>query len=143
MDLGATFIDVELEAETAYLERLISRARQSNTGVIISYHNFNETPERSEMTEKIQLCYDRGGDIAKLATQVNSLKDVKNLISMYDLPGKKVVVGMGEEGRITRVLAPYLGAEFTFAAAGEGGETAPGQLTVTQLNEIYKMINAS
>jgi len=46
-------------------------------------------------------------------------------------------------GRITRVMGPYLGAAFTFASLEEGGDTAPGQLTVEQLNEIYKVIDES
>ena len=62
---------------------------------------------------------------------------------MYDLPGKKVVIGMGEMGRITRIMAPYLGAEFTFASPTHGGETAPGQLNYGQLKDLYKVINES
>jgi 3-dehydroquinate dehydratase-1 len=88
-------------------------------------------------------CYEKGGEIAKIATQVNAPYDIRNLLSLYDLPGKKVILGMGPLGRITRLMGPYLGAEFTFASAGEGGGTAPGQLTVKQLNDIYKVINES
>jgi len=54
-----------------------------------------------------------------------------------------VVIGMGEKGRITRVMAPFLGAEFTFASPESGGETAPGQLSVNQLNELFNVINQS
>ena len=50
---------------------------------------------------------------------------------------------MGKLGRISRVMGPYLGAEFTFAAPGEGEETAPGQLSYDQLEAIYKVINKS
>jgi len=143
MDLGATFIDIEIESSDAHVSQLISHARKCQTGVIISYHNFEETPDRTEMTDIITQCYERGGDVAKLATQVNSKKDLRSLVSLYDIPGRKVIVGMGREGRITRIMAPHLGAEFTFAAAGDGSETAPGQLSVNQLKEIYKVINES
>ncbi len=50
---------------------------------------------------------------------------------------------MGDAGRITRVAAPLLGSEFTFASPGEGRETAPGQMSASQLNAIYKILNGS
>ena len=59
------------------------------------------------------------------------------------MPGKKVILGMGSRGRITRLLGPYLGAEFTFASTGRNEETAPGQLSVQELIEIYKVIDES
>jgi len=40
-------------------------------------------------------------------------------------------------------MGPYLGAEFTFAILEKGEETAPGQLTMKQLNDIYKVIDES
>ena len=49
-------------------------------------------------------CYEKGADIAKIATRVNASEDIRNLMSLYDLPGKKVILGMGDLGRITRCL---------------------------------------
>ena len=62
------------------------------------------------------------------------------LFTLYDLPGRKVVLGMGQEGRISRIMTPYLGSEFTFASAAQGEETAPGQFDFQQLTDIYKVI---
>ena len=143
MDLGASFVDIEVESSESLVKELRGHVKSCGTELIISYHNFEQTPGRQELTRMLNRCYERGGAIAKIATRVNSLKDTRNLISLYDLPGRKVVIGMGEKGRITRVMAPFLGAEFTFASPETGGETAPGQLSVSQLNELYKMINQS
>jgi 3-dehydroquinate dehydratase-1 len=143
MDLGATYVDVELESTDGYLESLLEHARARQTKVILSYHNFELTPDRDELEILLKRCYERGGDLAKIAVQVNSPEDVKHLLNLYNLPGKKVILGMGQPGRITRVMGPYLGAEFTFAAPGEGAETAPGQLSYKQLKGIYKVIDAS
>lgn len=143
MDLGATYVDVELESTDSYLQALIEHARSCQTKVILSYHNFELTPEREELETLMKRCYERGGDLAKIAVQVNGPEDVKRLLNLYNHPGKKVVLGMGKLGRITRVAGPYLGAEFTFAAPGEGAETAPGQLSYNQLKGIYKAIDAS
>ena len=143
MDLGAAYVDVELESTDSYLESILEHARACQTKVILSYHNFELTPERDELEILLKRCYKRGGDLAKIAVQVNSPEDVKSLLNLYNLPGKKVVLGMGQLGRITRVMGPYLGAEFTFSAPGEGAETAPGQLSYKQLKGIYKVIDAS
>lgn len=143
MKLGATYVDIEIETSAEDMELLNSAAEQAGTSVIISYHNFKRTVDREDLESVMIACYEKGGEIAKIATRVNAPEDIRNLLSLYYLPGKKVILGMGPKGRITRVMGPYLGAEFTFASTGAGGETAPGQLTVKQLNELYKVIDES
>ena len=143
LDLGASFIDIEIESTEESAVELVAHAQKCGAGIIVSYHNFEQTPDREALGQLMKRCFERGGSIAKIATMVNTLEDTRNLISLYDKPGRKVVLGMGSMGRITRIMAPYLGAEFTFASLGEGGETAPGQLSLSQLNEFYKVINES
>jgi len=143
MELGATYVDVELESTDSYLNSLATYARTLGTTLIISYHNFEHTPEVEELEVLLQSCYERGGDLAKIAVLVSSPEDVRKLLDLYRLPGKKVILGMGKPGRITRVMGPYLGGEFTFASPGSGDETAPGQLSYDQLKAIYKVIDES
>jgi len=143
MDLGATYIDVEIESTEFYLKSLSTHAALRGTKLIVSYHNFVKTPKQGELETLLQSCYKRGGDVAKIAVKVSTMEEVNVLLGLYRIPGKKVILGMGKPGRITRVLAPYLGAEFTFAAPGKGGETAPGQLSYEQLKEMYKVIDKS
>jgi len=143
MDLGAKFIDVEIESTDDYLTTLTSYAHQCGAESIISYHNFEVTPDVKELEQLLQKCYERGGDVAKIAVQVDTLKDVHHLLGVYKLPGRKVVLGMGKPGRITRLMGPYLGAEFTYGAPGAGSETAPGQFSYKQLTDIYKVIDES
>ena len=143
MNLGANMIDVELEAEESYLEELRGHAEAKGTELIVSYHQFDTTPERDVLAERYRQCFNRGGAIAKLATQIRSKEDLLNLLSLYELSGRKVLLGMGPMGRISRIIAPYLGSEFTFASPGGGLETAPGQLDFRQLTEIYQVINQS
>jgi 3-dehydroquinate dehydratase I len=143
MKLGADYVDIEIETPVAEMEELKLAAAQAGSSLILSYHNFERTPDREVMESLMIACYEKGGAIAKIATQVNGPDDIRDLLSLYALPGRKVILGMGALGRITRVMGPYLGAEFTFASTGKGGETAPGQLTVKQLNDIYKVIDES
>ena len=141
MDLGASFVDIEIESPDGTIKSLLDYGHKCHTALIVSYHNYEVTPERNALVDIYNSCGKKGGSVVKIATRVNSLEDTLNLITLYDLPGKKVVIGMGSMGRITRVLAPYLGAEFTFASSGGGEETAPGQFTSKQLKEIFKAID--
>lgn len=143
MALGASWVDMEIDTPAGEMEILMKAAASAGTGIILSYHNFERTPDREELESVMIACYEKGGDIAKIATQVNAPEDIRNLLNLYDLPGRKVILGMGSRGRITRVMAPYLGAEFTFASAGEEVATAPGQLGVEQLSDIFKVIDKS
>ncbi len=46
------------------------------------------------------------------------------------------VLSMGELGRASRVLGPWLGCAWTYGYLS-GGSVAPGQLSVRQLREFY------
>ena len=51
-----------------------------------------------------------------------------------------IAISMGEKGKITRVLGPLLGSYLTFAAIATGKESAPGQMTVKDLRDIFQII---
>ena len=140
IELGASYVDLELESTVDFTKPLMEAAESNGCDVIFSHHDFRATPSARELQLLLESCYKRGGAVGKIATQVLNQADVLNLISLFKLPGRKVVLGMGKKGRITRVAGPYLGGEFTFASPGDGEETAPGQLSLAQLQMIYKTI---
>jgi 3-dehydroquinate dehydratase-1 len=43
---------------------------------------------------------------------------------------------MGDLGRISRIVAPFMGAEFTYASLSEGEATAPGQISYERLSQF-------
>jgi 3-dehydroquinate dehydratase type I len=47
---------------------------------------------------------------------------------------------MGQAGKISRILSPLFGGIFTYASVSKGRESAPGQLTITELREIYALL---
>jgi shikimate 5-dehydrogenase len=48
---------------------------------------------------------------------------------------------MGAPGAISRLLAPHWGSWGTYASAGSGAETAPGQFTAAQLRESFRVLS--
>lgn len=143
IELGADYVDLELESSDEFVSGVISVAQKYDCEIIISHHDYQGTPGIMELRSHFEACYKRGGDIAKIATQIQTQDDVINLLYLYSHPGRKIILGMGDAGRITRVAAPLLGSEFTFASPGEGSETAPGQMSSSQLNAIYNILNRS
>jgi 3-dehydroquinate dehydratase I len=132
---GASYLDIEYEAEDNYRKELIREAAGRGCSLIISWHDFEKTPGQEELETILDRCYTLGADLAKIACMVNERQDLIRLLSMYNLPGKKVVLGMGEKGSFSRVAAALLGAEFTFASPDNGRETAPGQLSLSEMQQ--------
>ena len=137
---GATYVDIEYEAEPAYRQPLIDLAEKCRCKVIISYHNFESTPGMDTLNRIIHRSTEMGADYVKLAVTPHSPADCALIMSLYGQHERLIAFSMGEAGKITRIAAPFLGAEFTFASVDEEHLTAPGQLTALQMEEIYHLL---
>lgn len=137
---GADYVDIEVESDRAFMNEIILTARTNDTDIIISYHNFEGTPLLGELEQIVSACRKAGADVVKIASQVNNAGDLQNLFKLYKPELRMVIIGMGVQGVISRIAAPLLGAEFTFAAAESGQETAPGQITKDKLLSIIRQI---
>ncbi len=136
IEAGARYVDVEYEAEEKHRRSITDYARKHQCKIIISYHNFLKTPPAKELHHIVNECFSMGCDIAKVVTQVNTNADAANLLSLYSINKPLVAFGMGDAGKLTRVVAPLLGAEFTFASMDNGVATAPGQIRYHTMKEI-------
>lgn len=128
IDAGAAYVDVEVEWEGAFREEIIARAHSRGCSVIISFHDYEKTPERSILEAILADCFSNGADIAKIACMARSDRDAARLLGLLDRNERVVTVAMGAKGRIARIVAPLLGSPFTFASLQRGKETAEGQM---------------
>lgn len=140
IESGSNYIDIELEVPDEQREELIAYARKFNCRVIISYHNFENTPGLKELFAIADDCFAKGADIAKIVTTVSTVQENARILALYSINKPVVALGMGEMGKITRIMAPFMGAEFSFAASDEGVGTAPGQITNSQMKHILTQI---
>lgn len=140
---GAAFVDVELEAEPGLQAGLVARARALGRRVIVSFHDHAGTPAGPELGALREACFAAGADIAKLACTPRAAREAARLLGLLDDPRPVVVAGMGPWGRPVRLLAPLLGAPFTYASAGEGLETAPGQLPHARLRRLLEEVEGA
>ncbi len=109
--------------------------------VIVSYHNFSETPTDIESVyEKLSHL---PAAVCKIATQANIFADsiaILHLLDRAKSEGKKLIaLAMGEAGMITRAMALARGGFLTFGSLGRGRESAPGQFTCDELKNIYRV----
>jgi 3-dehydroquinate dehydratase type I len=137
---GAVYLDVEIDSDESFLDEIKKMINHSSTELIVSYHNYEMTPSVEMLETILSECYQKGADVAKIACRVYSSSDVASLFSLYDISGRKVVLGMGKAGKITRIAATFLGAEFTFASSGDGEATAEGQINYEEMKEIIRKI---
>jgi len=137
---GAAYVDIEYEAGSDYRQTLTDLAKSCQCKVIISYHNFESTPDINSLSQIIQNSKNMGADCVKIAVTANSVNDCALVMSLYSLHDNLLAFAMGDAGKITRVAAPFLGAGFTYASINEARQTAPGQLTASQMEVIYRLI---
>lgn len=137
---GARYVDIEIEADDKLLHLIKEHAEEKGVKLIISYHNFDKTPSVKELENIIRESRLKGADIVKIATMAKSYEDSATVMSLYSKNKDIIAFCMGKEGLITRVAAPLLGADFTFAAFDETNVTAPGQLSFDKMEKIYQLM---
>jgi 3-dehydroquinate dehydratase/shikimate dehydrogenase len=110
---------------------------------ICSHHDFAGVPA------KLDQIFDRlaatPARVLKIAVQANEATDclpVFQLLERARMDGREMIaLAMGTAGLATRILGPSRGAFLTYAAPENGSATAPGQLTVAELEKIYRIEN--
>src|SRR5207245_11411380 len=84
-----------------------------------------------------------GADIVKIAVTPRSIRDVGRLLDFAARTAAGsgpplVPIALGPLGILTRIAAGRWGAPFTFASAGRGAETAPGQIPAAETADPYR-----
>ena len=135
---GCQLLDVELPSAAAMKPKDLQRVRHA-AAVVLSFHDFRATRKLEETYKKMTAL---PADFYKIVGTATHLAD--NVTMMRFLEQKsheRSVIGvcMGEQGIISRVLGVRAGSAFTFAAAGAGEETAPGQLDSRTLRDVYRI----
>jgi 3-dehydroquinate dehydratase/shikimate dehydrogenase len=133
---GVDYVDLEEDIAA-------SIPRYGKTKRIISYHNFQETPEDLEALHARLAALN--ADIVKIATLANNPRDNVRMMRMVK-NAKVPTVGlcMGEMGMPSRILNGKFGSPFSFATLNVERTMAPGQLSYEVMKNVYRyeQINA-
>jgi 3-dehydroquinate dehydratase type I len=137
---GSSYVDWEFRQEEDLPEDLASMREQ----VILSYHNFHETPPKNTLESLFKEMAAIRTGVVKVVTLARKMEDnlsLLNLIGQGREQGVKVVAFcLGSLGRISRVACLLVGGAFTYAALERGAEAAPGQFTLPEMHRLLEML---
>jgi len=127
---GADYIDLEHDV-AAWIPRF------GKTKRIVSFHDFNKTPE--DLEEIYQRLTKLDPDVVKICTTANHPCDNLRMLRLVR-ESKVPTVGfcMGEIGTPSRILCGKFGSPWTYATFHEERALAPGQLSYKLMTEIYR-----
>lgn len=143
---AADLIDVEYFSFEAP-GRVIERLQERGALVVLSHHDFNETPKRAVMRTLLSDMAELDADIIKLAVMPVEMQDVSNLLSITawfseENPGTPIItMSMGASGVLSRVGGFMFGSCVTFASDGDA-TSAPGQLPYTDVSGIIGILKS-
>jgi len=138
---GFTYVDVDLG--TPNQTELISKLHEAGAKVIVSFHDFEQTPSLSKLDMVLDEEVALGADVCKIITTARTVKDnliVLDFVSQASKKVRLVCFAMGELGKHSRLVSPVFGAFFTFASLDEKRKTAKGQLTIPEMNIAYETL---
>lgn len=142
---GSKLMDaIDVEFSRGRSNELIDIAHDNNTPVILSYHNFDETPSKKELLELFSAMNETKADVIKMAVMPRTPDDVLRLmqctLQMREHSDKPLItMAMGALGGVTRVAGSLFGSCATFAAAQNA--SAPGQLPVDTVRSMLDALS--
>ena len=125
LEAGAEFVDVEWRAG---FDDVIAR---DPSRVVVSFHDFTGTP--AGLDDRVAAMRRTGAGTIKVAYAAHRLCDTLPLRAI-GAQGQAVVVGMGEPGVPSRLLASRYGSRWTFA----GNAVAPGQMPAARMRDVFR-----
>ncbi|MEM2739935.1 MAG: type I 3-dehydroquinate dehydratase [Candidatus Bathyarchaeia archaeon] len=135
---GVEYIDVE--RDTMDIEKIVGRLKSIGVKVIVSHHDFDRTPGLYILSSLFESMKGTGCDICKIAVFARNWEDSLLLLTFTvnaSRRGRVVCVSMGRFGLPARILAPLYGSEYTYASLSYEHQTAPDQIPIDRLRQIY------
>jgi 3-dehydroquinate dehydratase I len=131
-------LDIELSS-TSILPLVAGQVRSARKVLILSHHNFSQTPSRSTLLKITHQAKRLSADMIKIATFVRSEKDILRLLSFtYQNRGQSLVtMAMGRLGGFSRILLPAAGSLLAYTS----DQPFAGQLSPEILTRALAVIN--
>ncbi|WP_324759222.1 type I 3-dehydroquinate dehydratase [Haloarcula montana] len=142
-------VDLELAALAGAGEydagRVADAARDCGASVVVSTHDFESTPARQEIADRLRRACEYG-DVGKLASTAHSPDDVLAMLGAtreLTAAGESVAtMCMGAAGRHSRAVAPLYGSRIGYAPVDPADATAPGQYDLATLRSLISQLRS-
>ncbi|XVF62678.1 hypothetical protein PTKIN_Ptkin09bG0027500 [Pterospermum kingtungense] len=137
MELGADYIDVELKVAHDFIKS-INGKKPEKIKIIVSSHNYQDTPSVEELGNLVARIQSTGADIVKIATTALEITDVARIFQITVHSQVPIIaLVMGERGLISRILCAKFGGYLTFGTLEAEVVSAPSQPTIEDLLKLY------
>jgi len=137
-------VDIEMGNEPAFIAEVRATAAAFKTSLILSYHDFNATPDEAFIHDTLLQAQEMGADIAKVAVMPANYADVLTLLNAT-LKARTgavriplVTMSMGPAGVMTRLVGGLFGSDITFASGKKA--SAPGQIPIGRLRQAMSVL---
>jgi len=135
----ASALDVELRS-SGELAPLVASAHQRGRTVILSHHDFEETPTVASLRRLARKASGEGADLFKVATFLRGQGDLLRLLEFQcestDVP--VTTMGMGPAGRFSRIVLGGFGAPLCYGWLGS--PQVPGQWPARDLKALLSEV---
>lgn len=140
LELNPEYLDLEYQLPTQFIDEIVAGC--PSTKIILSYHNFEETPE--DLNALYWQMQREGIAYYKIAVMAKNATDALRLICWKQSSSDRLIaISMGAHGQISRILGPIIGSPMTYASLEENLSSAPGQLTAKALVGRYQYYSLS
>ena len=140
MRSNAAYVDLELLAPGESFSILKAETKASSTRLIVSSHNFQETPAAAELHDTLRAMKSIGADIGKIVTTAHTHRDVLRVLHLQEEAAEiglpLIAFCMGRPGVISRLATIELGGYMTYCTVSAEEATAPGQIPVAAMREL-------
>ena len=136
-------IDYELSNAPEDLKQLREVSAANGITLIMSYHNFQLTPDADTLDSKFAAAERLGADVAKVAVMPTNEQDVLALLAATDrarqaLKIPLISMSMGGVGSLSRIMGWVYGSAATFAVGKSS--SAPGQIAIEELRTVLATV---
>jgi len=139
-------IDYEMANQPTHIARVRTAAKAHDIKLLLSFHNFSDTPGLDSLIAKFLLAEQLGADVAKVAVMPRDLDDVLTLLMATREASKRlriplISMSMGPLGAITRIVGGVFGSSLSFAVGSAA--SAPGQIPIDELSAVLTILKRS
>ncbi|MCK8624818.1 type I 3-dehydroquinate dehydratase [Apilactobacillus sp. M161] len=144
-DDNVAILDVEINHNIVALQQVVHKLHAHQAIALSSFHSFETTPEQVFMQNTLKRMQRIDADIFKLAVMPNTKMDVIKLMEFTQIasiryPNPIVTMSMGKLGQLSRIAGIVTNSAITFASMDKQSASAPGQMHIEQLKNIFKVI---
>ena len=129
-------LDFEMGNAPADVAQVRALARDHGLPLVLSFHDFQRTPDEAQLRSRFAQARELGADVAKVAVMPQSMEDVHRLLGATlhasgSLGIPVISMAMGGLGAVTRLCGGVFGSALTFAVGAAA--SAPGQIPIEEV----------